>query len=443
MRPRIAITGLGPLCSIASNPDAFASALARADRSITPIRAFNASAHASRLAGQVPDYKIRDWVPRSYRKATKVMARDTELAVIAAALAARDAGLVTRADEAGAEGFAIDPGRSGCNIGAGLIAAEAAEMSRAVVSAVDDDGDFSTRLWGTEPPGAGGMNNLPPLWLLKYLPNMLACHVTIIHGLEGPSNTIMGGESGALLSIGESARIIERGDADLCLAGGAEARVNPHGLLRWEYTGHLARADEDDDPGSLCKPHDPASSGSFLGDAGGMLVLERADHAETRGARIHAFVAGFGAAQSLDPAIPLMDGVTPGPIDDGLETAIGSALRDASCAPPDIDAVVPLASGAPALDARERAAIDAALGEHARAIPWYSLCDRVGNTLAAHGGLAAAAAAIAIRDGTRPGPGLPGTGAARDRTRRVLVCAPSLSGQCAALVLSAEPPNDP
>jgi len=437
------------LCSIADSPQSFAHALRTGARSITPIRAFDASAHASRLAGQVPDYKIRDWVPKSYRKATKVMARDTELAVIAAALAARDAGLVTRADEGTHPdppgGFAIDPARTGCNIGAGLIAADAAEMSRAVVHAADADGAFDPRLWGAEDHGAAGMNNLPPLWLLKYLPNMLACHVTIIHGLEGPSNTIMGAEASALLSIGESARIIERADADLCFAGGAEARVNPHGLLRWELTGRLAEADEHDDPAQVCNPYDPRSRGAFLGDAGAMLVLEDLEHATRRGARIDAIVSGFAAAQSLSPMLPGLDDEHDA-IDDGLEAAITGALRDASCAPGEIDALYTLAQGVPALDTRERAAIRSALGQHADRIPWFGLAHRVGNTLAAHAGLTAGAAAIALRDAQHTADPIRGAGsgvAPSEPPRRTLVCTGSVAGQCAALVLSAATPNDP
>jgi len=445
MRRSVAITGLGPLCSISDSPESFAHALTAGERSITPIRTFDASGHASRLAGQVAEYKIRDWVPKSYRKATKVMARDTELAVIAAALAAKDAGLATRAAEDDEQGFAIDPARTGCHIGAGLIAADAAEMSRAVVHAKDDAGAFDPRCWGTEPPGAGGMNNLPPLWLLKYLPNMLACHVTIIHGLEGPSNTIMGAEASALLSIGESARLIERDDADLCLAGGAEARVNPHGLLRWELTGRLAHADESDDPRALCAPYDPASSGAFLGDAGAMLVLEDLDHARARGAEPYAVVSGFAAAQSLSPMLPGRDDEQH-TIDDGLEAAITGALRDAGCGAKDIDAVFPLAQGVPALDARERAAIESALGDRVRAVPWFGLADRTGNTLAAHAGLAAAAAAVTLRAGACPSEPITvaGSGSAPGvAPRRVLVCTGSIAGQCAALVLSAVDPNDP
>ncbi len=435
MTRSVVITGLGPVCSIATDAPSFQTAVANAHRSITPIESFDPAPFRAQLAGQVTEPNIRDSVPKSYRKATKVMARDTELAVIAAKAAADDAGLKTRGSEESDTGFAINPARSGCNIGAGLIACDTAELSRAVATAANDDGSFSDTKWGTIDPGQAGMNNLPPLWLLKYLPNMLACHVTIIHGLEGPSNTIMGAEAGALLSIGESMRIIERDDADLCFAGGAESRVNPHGLLRWQFADRLAIASKTDDPAHTCKPFHPDSKGCFLGEAGGMLVIEDETHAARRDARVYAKLTGFAATQSLTPALPIFDD-DPATTDEGLERAIAGAIRDAALTPDDIDIVYPLAVGVPELDAREASAIEAALGPRAAQIPWITLTDKVGNTLAAHGALAAAAAALALATQTIPDSPARSPASPPKALRNALVCAPSLAGQCAALVLS-------
>ncbi|MEX0875821.1 MAG: beta-ketoacyl synthase N-terminal-like domain-containing protein, partial [Phycisphaerales bacterium] len=304
MPPYAVITGLGPVCAIGVGIEDFWEALLSGQTALGPIRSFDAGGFRSKLAGEVHDLSIRDFVPKSYRKATKVMARDTELAVIAARLAAADAGLLTRGSEEGEQGHRIDHARTGCQIGAGLIAAEAEELARAVVNATDEDGGFSLEKWGTEGVGEAGMNNLPPLWLLKYLPNMLACHVTIIHGLEGPSNTIMGAEASAILSIGESARVIERGNADICFTGGAESRINPLGLVRWDYAQRLAHTGEHTDGSAISRPYDPDSLGGIMGESGGMLVIEDPDHARNRGARIYAGIEGFGAAQTPRPIFP-------------------------------------------------------------------------------------------------------------------------------------------
>ena len=443
MNRSVVITGLGPLCSIADSADAFWNALSTGKHSITPIESFDASGFSCPLAGQV-DAKVRDWVPKSYRKATKVMARDTELAVIAAKLAADDAGLLTRGSEDTDSGFAIDPLRTGCQIGAGLIAADTAEMSRAVVTATDDTGDFNTANWGTEGSGDSGMNNLPPLWLLKYLPNMLACHVTIIHGLQGPSNTIMGAEAGALLSIIESARVITRDSADLCLTGGAESRLNPLGLLRWEYAGRLADLKDADEtnPSNIIKPFQPDSIGSIMGEGGGMLVVEEESHAKDRGVRAYARITGFGSAQSLNPALPIFN-EEPSDTDEALTRAINAALKQANLKPEDIDAILPLGIGQPTLDSREYNGLLDALGPSAVTVPMVNLCDRIGNTLSAHAGLMTAAGALMIHNQSFPagtttldssGPISPQQ---PTRLNNVLICTSSLAGQCGALVLSA------
>ncbi len=446
MNRSVVITGMGPLCSIADSADSFWDALTQGTTSITPIGTFDASGFSCPFAGQV-EAKVRDWVPKSYRKATKVMARDTELAVIAAKIAADDAGLLTSGSSEeeleSANGFQINPIRTGCQIGAGLIAADTAEMSRAVVTATDDSGTFNTQNWGTEDGADAGMNNLPPLWLLKYLPNMLACHVTIIHGLKGPSNTIMGAEAGALLSIIESARVIQRDAADMCLTGGAESRLNPLGLLRWDYAGRLANLKDqpDLDPTQAIKPFESSSQGSIMGEAGGMLVVEEETHAKSRGARAYARISGFASAQSLNPPLPIFN-ETPPTNDEAMSRAITAALKQAGIQPSDLDAVLPLGIGQTQLDTREASALSEALGDHAQTVPLVNLCNRIGNTLSAHAGIMTAAGALMIYHQHLPantttlsdsGFFCPDKNA---ELHHVLICTSSLAGQCAALVIS-------
>lgn len=447
MRSRVVITGLGPVCSTGVGIDQFWDSLLAGRSSLTPIEAFDASGYRPKLAGEVREVKIRDFVPKSYRKATKVMARDTELAVIAAKLAAVDAGLITRGSDESESGFTIDPSRTGCQIGAGLIAADTEELSRAVVTADNGSGGFSMEKWGTEGNGESGMNNLPPLWLLKYLPNMLACHVTIIHGLEGPSNTIMGAEASAILSIGESTRVIERGSADICFTGGAESRLNPLGLLRWDYCGRLANTGDATDGSTITKPYDPQSAGGIIGEAGGMLVIEDEQHANDRDASIYAVIEGFGAAQTPPPVFPgVFDEPQSEPLDRGLEAAIESALADAQITAKDIDLIIPLALGVPNLDAMELGALQSIFTEHFEDIPLLTLANTVGNTMAGHGGLMAAAGALCLKNQHLPsnisahptseGIRMEHRASERRRINRVLICSGSLGGQSGALVLS-------
>ncbi len=449
MNRSVVITGLGPLCSIADSPESFWNSLRAGTRAITPIDSFDASGFTCPLAGQV-DAKVRQWVPKSYRKATKVMARDTELAVIAAKIAADDAGLLTNGSEESDEGFKINPTRTGCQIGAGLIAADTAEMSRAVVTSTDESGKFCTQNWGTQEPGQSGMNNLPPLWLLNYLPNMPACHVTIIHSLCGPSNTIMGAEAGALLSIIESTRVIQRDSADMCLTGGAESRLNPLGLLRWDYAGRLANLKDtpDLDPTQILKPFDPGSLGSVMGEAGGMLVVEEESHAQARNARPYARISGYASTQSLNPILPIFDQTPSSPPTppktphDALANAITLALKKANLDPSAIDAILPLGIAQPQLDDAEQASIIQALGQSAQNTPIVTLSDRIGNTLSAHGGLMTASAALMLHHQQIPANSFTLASTSQrcskmdTKLNHVLICTSSLAGQCAALVLS-------
>src|SRR5690606_15661492 len=120
-----------------------------------------------------------------------------------------------------------------------LIAADLDELTMALNESRKEDGSFDIHHWGAE-----GMRNLTPLWLLKYLPNMLACHVTIIHDVRGPSNTITCAEASGGLSFGESLRVIQRGAADACFCGGAESKVNPMTFYRQVLTGRLTRRND-------------------------------------------------------------------------------------------------------------------------------------------------------------------------------------------------------
>lgn len=186
MTQQVVISGIGVMSALGVGIDALWTAMVEGRSGLGRIDRFDPSGFASQVAGtmEADAFRVRDVVPKTYRKATKVMCRDVELAVGAAAAAVEDAGIVTRAAGGDAEPT-LDPDRVGCHIGAGLISAELNELAAALVTSQREDGTFDLAHWGDE-----GMQNLSPLWLLKYLPNMLACHVTIVHDCRGPSNTI-------------------------------------------------------------------------------------------------------------------------------------------------------------------------------------------------------------------------------------------------------------
>jgi len=459
---RVVISGLGTVTGLGVGATSLWEGLLAGRSALGPITRFDTSGHPCRLAGEVKDFSAKDHVPKYYRKAVKVMARDIELAVGAAKFAVEDAGLVTRATLAAAsagadvEGEATGQttypaGRIGCQIGAGLIAMEADEIASALASAKTDDlsnvnaGGFDVRAWGTRQGGTGGMNNLQPLWLLKYLPNMLACHVTILHGAEGPSNTITCQEASGLLSIGESVRVIQRGAADLCFSGGAESKINLMGVFRMNLAGRLAETGVRTDGGSLILPYDPAATGGLLGEGAGIIILEEFASAKARGTKIYAEVAGFGAGQSGPEHLHLAGRAVPAGVDEGLQGAIESALSDAGVRPDEIDAIVPHASGIPEMDATEADTLRAVFGGRLASIPLVTLNPNLGDAMAGNGGLAVAVGAMCILHQTLPArihAGQPAsdlqagaTHARQAKLRNVLVCTSALGGQNAALVL--------
>jgi 3-oxoacyl-[acyl-carrier-protein] synthase II len=291
------------------------------------------------------------------------------------------------------------------------------------------------------------MYKLQPLWLLKYLPNMLACHVTILHGAEGPSNTITCAEASGLLSIGESTRVIERGDVEMCFSGGAESRVSYVGLARMRLTGWLAPTGDETRGDRIIKPYDPQSPGGLLGEGGGILILEERESARERGATIYATIEGFGAGQSPPPVMPTMpdsDDVFEG-AEEGLIYAIENAFEDAGVAPEEIDAIVPRGMGMPSADLREANTFRAIFGDRLAKIPIIATSPAIGNCMAASGPINVAVAARCLQSQSLPArlnAGKPaadldvGPDAARPMAlRRVLVCSGSIGGQNAAVVV--------
>ena len=435
----VVITGLGVVSAFGPGTAPLWAGLTSGTSALAPITRFDATGFFTNIAGQVPStFAGKDYVPKHYRKATKVMALDIELAVAAAKEAADDAGLITRAQlgEDAADGSTYSPARMGCHVGAGLISADSEELAAALSTAKQPDAPgVDLARWGET-----GMDNLTPLWMLKYLPNMLACHVTIIHACEGPSNTITCGEASGLLCLGESARVIERGDADLCFTGSAESKINFMGMLRMQMAGRLGRLTAAQRP----SPYDPASPGGAVGEGAGILILEAEATAKARGAKPYARVAGTGAAHS--PRRPHAGDGTPDP---GLAAAIDNALFDARLSPTEIDACVLIGAGAPGIDAGEGGAIADVMGDHAKGLPIVTLGPSIGSASAGNGGLLAAVAALMLKHQTVPtrlGSGQPGgtcaplTGArgptVQMRLRHVLVASSSLGGQNAAAVLT-------
>jgi 3-oxoacyl-[acyl-carrier-protein] synthase II len=382
---QVVVTGIGIVSPLGIGTKASWDALLAGTVGVAKITQFDPAGFACQVGGQIPAYKIGDYVPKSYRKATKVMARDIELAVIAAHDAFNDAGIQSKAHT---ETPSFPPERFGCNIGAGLISAELNELTAAMHVAREGD-KLDLQKWGKE-----GMGQLTPLWLLKYLPNMLACHVTIIHGLMGPSNTITCDAASSHLAIGEAFRTIQRGKADLAICGGAESRLNPMGMMRQSLLKRL-NPTSNDAPAAAVRPFDSAAAGSAVGEGGGLLILEELEHAKARGAKIYAEVVGFAASQDAYSV------TEPDPTGHSYGKAIENALKDAKLSPADVSLLIPHGLGIKAFDQAELNGLKKALGEHLPKAAFSPIKAQTGY-LAAGCGVDAAAAVLSVHHNAVP-----------------------------------------
>jgi len=429
---RVVITGLGALTPLGLTVNEMWAGLCAGSCGINTITAFDPVGFSCKLAGQVPDYKIRNYVPKTYRKAVKLMSRDIELAVIAANEALVHAGLITKGIDP--EKINVNPERVAINLGAGLISCDLVELAPAVAASITD-GKFDIHKWGKE-----GLELVTPLWLLKYLPNMLACHVGIIHDIQGPSNSITCAETSGHLAIAEAAQIIARGASDIALAGGAEAKVNPIVMIR-QCLLKRATDQNNDEPASACRPFDADAKGSVFGEAAGVVILESLENAERRGAKIYAEVVGIGHSNSINPTYEHLE-----PDGKGIEIAIKNSIADAQIEPGDLDLIIPHGTGIPADDLAEAKAIQSALGGAAANTPVWPTKSMLSNTGAACGAIDVIAAVCAMADDTIP--------AAKNCNRRAdgcnlnianmmqekkiryaLSCSYTYGGQTAALVL--------
>lgn len=378
---RVVVTGLGVVAPNGIGKDAFWSACRQGRSGVGPIRSFDASGHPVKIAAEVPaDWDVTPYVPPSQRKSLKIMGRAMRFAVGAAGLAVQDSGL---------EWACENPERIGVVMGTGMIPVELPELTPALVQASDAHGQLQIpRL------GECGSSALFPLWILKYLPNMVAAHVSLAFNAQGPNSTLTTACAAGTQAIGEAFRLIARGDADLVLAGGADSRMDPLLLLAYLALGALSRADRS--PTEVSRPFDRQRDGFVLGEGAGVLVLEELERARQRGAAIYAEVLGFGS--SFDAYAV----TKPDPEARGAARAIEWALQEARVDRQDVDYINAHGTSTRLNDLMETVAVKRVFGEHARRMPLSSIKSMVGHLIGAAGAVEAVALALTLREGVLP-----------------------------------------
>ena len=367
----VVITGVGIVSPIGIGRGPFWTSLCGRSSGIRRITAFDVAGSGFPFGGEIHDFDPKEFVKP--RKSLKVMSREIQFGVVAAGLAMTDAGLAPGA---------ADPERLGVVFGADMMHCDLDEVANAYRRCTAD-GRFDSSLWGR-----CAMDEIYPLWMLKYLPNMPACHIAIAHDARGPNNSHSLGESSSLTAIAEAARIIERGAADVMIAGGASSRIHP---ILWARSPLLPVSRRADDPAKVLRPFDAQRDGFVNGEGSGALILESRRHAEARGAQVLARVAGAGG--SFEPPAngkPLAG--------DATRRAIRGALRTAGLAPRDLGHVNAHGLSTVADDRAEAGAIRELLGE----VPVTAPKSYFGNLGAGTGAVEMAVSVLALEAGVVP-----------------------------------------
>lgn len=364
-RRRVVVTGLGCISPVGNTVAQAWSQLLAGHSGIGVVTKFDASAMASRIAGEVRDFDLE-----SYIGAKEARSMDTFIhyGIAAAVQAVQDAGLST--GEALSEDQAV---RIGCVIGSGIGGLPLIETTHT---------DLVNR----------GPRRISPFFVPASIINMTAGHVSMRFGFKGPNLAIATACTTGLHCIGEAGRMIEYGDADVMIAGGSEATVSPLGI--GGFAAMRALSTRNDDPATASRPWDKDRDGFVLGEGSGILVLEEYEHAKARGARIYAELAGFGmSADAGHMTAPNMD---------GPRRAMLGALRNAGVNPDAVHYVNAHGTSTPLGDINESNAIKAALGDHAKKVVVNSTKSMTGHLLGGAGGLESVFTVLAVHHQKSP-----------------------------------------
>jgi 3-oxoacyl-[acyl-carrier-protein] synthase II len=385
---RIVVTGMGAVTPIGNSVGEFWQALVEGRSGVGPVRAFQ-------VAGWRPSYasEVKDLSPERFglpRKKLKVMGRHAQLAFCAAHEAWADAGL-------NGDPSMPDRTRLGVILGIGMLNADVIDLGRAFFATAERRAETDPEAENFDPVAFGryGAPEMLPLWLLRHIPNLAAAHISIALDARGPSNTITTGCVSGANALGEAARIIARGAADIVIAGGADARVSPLAMLRYRNLGWLATRD-DVEPEAVSAPFDQDASGFVNGEGAGLLVLESLDHARDRGACVYAELIGYGGAND---AHEFLD---PHPDGRALSRAMSICLERGGVAGRDVDTVYSPATGVPAFDRAVASGLTVTF-DSVRARPATTATRSVvGHTHAASAALDCVAAIKSIHDSRVP-----------------------------------------
>jgi 3-oxoacyl-[acyl-carrier-protein] synthase II len=364
-RRRVVVTGLGLVSPVGISVAEGWGNLIAGRSGIANITKFDASAFACRFAGEVKGFNIEDYIPG---KEARHMDTFIHFGMAAAIQAVQDAGLATgdALTEEQAE-------RIGCLVGSGIGGLPMIE---------ETDGEYRSR----------GPRRISPFFVPASIINMISGHISIKYGFKGPNLAIVTACTTGLHCIGDAGRLIEYGDADVMIAGGAESTVSPLGV--GGFAAARALSTRNDDPTTASRPWDKDRDGFVLGEGAGVLVLEEYEHAKQRGARIYAELAGFGmGADAFHMTAPNVD---------GPKRSMKAALRNAGVNADEVHYLNAHGTSTPLGDANETNAIKLAFGDHAKNLVVNSTKSMTGHLLGGAGGIESVFTVLALHHQVSP-----------------------------------------
>lgn len=361
-RRRVVITGLGLICPVGNSVEEGWQNIIAGVSGIAPVTRFDTSTFPVKFAGEVKNFDITQYISA---KDARRMDKFIHYGLAAGIQAVRDAGL----DKEGA----ADPERVGVAIGSGIGGLPLIEETK-------------------DEYIAGGVRKVSPFFVPGSIINMISGNLSIEYGFKGPNLAIVTACTTGTHSIGEAARLIEYGDADVMIAGGAESTVSPLGM--GGFSAARALSTRNDDPTTASRPWDKDRDGFVLGEGAGVMVLEEYEHAKARGAKIYAEVAGYGmSADAYHITAPNMD---------GPRRSMVNALKNAGVVPSDVQYVNAHGTSTPLGDKNESDAIKAAFGESAYKIVVNSTKSMTGHLLGGAGGVESLFTVLAIHHQISP-----------------------------------------
>ncbi|MGK9450829.1 beta-ketoacyl-ACP synthase II [Acidithiobacillus caldus] len=363
MKRRVVVTGLGIVSPVGVGvPQAWDNIVAGRS-GIARVTRIDPTPYASQIAGEVKGFDVGQYLPV---KEARKMEPFIHYGLAAAMEAVEDAGL--QIDEGISE-------RVGVSVGSGIGGLPGIEAEHQVVM-------------------ESGPRRISPFFIPRCIINMVSGHVSILYGAKGPNIAMATACSTATHSIGEAARLIEYGDADVMIAGGAEAAISPLGL--GGFSAARALSTRNDDPEAASRPWDKDRDGFVLAEGAGVLILEERDFALRRGARIYAELAGYGmSADAYHMTQPVAGG-------EGAARCMRLALRNAGAEPEEVGYINAHGTSTPLGDLAETQAVHAVFGDHARRLAMSSTKSMTGHLLGAAGGIEAVFTVLALHHGILP-----------------------------------------